>query len=101
MAITGSGSYALQCFKFAGNTDLISNYTHFVIRAYVETASTSSYIRLDYSGTVQQPVEAGVWKDYVFTIAELKNFIANASYKGLRFGATGTYYIDCMYVTNL
>ena len=101
LAITGSGSYALQCFKFASTPALRTHYTHFVIRAYADTTSDSSYIQLDYYGTVRQPVEKGVWKDYIFTIAELENFIANASYKGLRFGGAGTYYIDCMYVTNL
>ena len=80
---------------------MLDEYTHFVIRAYADTASDSSYIRLDYNGTVQQPVEKGVWKDYIFTIEEFKNFLNSATYKGLRFGAAGTYYIDCMYVTNL
>ena len=101
MAITGSGGYALQCFKIMESTKLLDEYTHFVIRAYADTASDSSYIRLDYNGTVQQPVEKGVWKDYIFTIEEFKNFLNSATYKGLRFGAAGTYYIDCMYVTNL
>ena len=104
MAITATGGYALQCFKFnefAESQAFRTHYTHFVIRAYADTASTSSYIRLDYDGTVQQPVEAGVWKDYVFTITEFENFLNNATYKGLRFGGKGIYYIDCMYMTNL
>ena len=103
MAITGTGSHAIQCMSLGhiSTEPLKGNYTHFVIRAYADTTSDSSYIQLDYYGTVQQPVEKGVWKDYVFTIAELENFIANASYKGLRFGGAGTYYIDCMYFANL
>lgn len=106
MSITGSGSYAIQNFRHLANMNLAKNYTHFVIRAYADTSSDSSYIRLSYDtkyndSYMQQSVEKGVWKDYVFTREEFEYFWANATYKGLRFGATGTYYIDCMYLANL
>lgn len=106
MSITGSGSYAIQNFRHLANMNLAKNYTHFVIRAYADTTSNSSYIRLSYDtkyndNYMQQAVETGVWKDYVFTREEFEYFWTNATYKGLRFGGAGTYYIDCMYFANL
>lgn len=108
MSLTASGGYAIQKMKLGhiSTEPLKGNYTHFVIRAYADTAVTSAYIRLGYSYTysgnaIQQTVAVGEWKDYVFTMEEFDAFWANASYKGLRFGGAGTYYIDCMYFANL
>jgi len=108
LAITGTGSHATQKMNLGhiSTEPLKGNYTHFVIRAYADTTVTSAYIRLGYSYTysgnaIQQTVAVGEWKDYVFTMEEFDAFWANATYKGLRFGGAGTYYIDCMYFANL
>ena len=103
-----AANWGCLSFKNLVNLSLCEEYTHLVVRMWVDTAYASSggnTVRLGYSSGQTLTPESGCWKDYAFDMSGFVSFWSSYGWSDYRasltFGYASTYYIDCIYAANL
>ncbi len=108
LKVDATKDYGTLSFKPLLNLNMAENYTHVVIRVWVDTAyagSGGNGIKLPYNASSYNPITTGCWYECAFNANDFVSAWNQYGWTDYRasmvFGYAGVFYIDSIYFTNI